>query len=66
LPVYLKKRSKLKVASTNRNIVNDDIPRQEEIDRILDKISTRGYDNLSKQEKETLFRASKDEGKEKI
>ncbi|HTH83243.1 MAG TPA: rhomboid family intramembrane serine protease [Mucilaginibacter sp.] len=61
-----KKRSKLKVASTNRNIVNDDVPRQEEIDRILDKISTRGYDNLSKQEKETLFRASKDEGKEKI
>ncbi|GAA4100943.1 rhomboid family intramembrane serine protease [Mucilaginibacter panaciglaebae] len=60
-----KSRSKLKVASTNRNIVDDDIPRQEEIDRILDKISTTGYDNLSKQEKETLFRASKNEGKEK-
>ena len=54
-----KKRSKLKVASTNRNIVTDDAPRQEEIDRILDKISTTGYDNLSKQEKDTLFRASK-------
>lgn len=53
-----KRRSKLKVASTNRNIVNDDAPRQEEIDRILDKISTTGYDNLSKQEKDTLFRAS--------
>lgn len=61
----LKKRPKLKVASTNRNIVDDDVPRQEEIDRILDKISTSGYDNLSKQEKETLFRASKNEGKEK-
>lgn len=54
-----KKRSKLKVASTNRNIVNEDMPRQEEIDRILDKISKTGYENLSKQEKDTLFRASK-------
>jgi len=35
------------------------MPRQEEVDRILDKISTTGYDNLSKQEKEILFRASK-------
>ncbi|RFZ81773.1 rhomboid family intramembrane serine protease [Mucilaginibacter terrenus] len=33
-------------------------PRQEDIDRILDKISASGYDALSKQEKETLFRAS--------
>ena len=56
-----KRRSKLKVASTNRNIVNDGTPRQEEIDRILDKISTTGYDNLSKQEKDTLFQASKKE-----
>jgi membrane associated rhomboid family serine protease len=54
-----KKRSKLKVASTNRDKASSDTPRQDEIDRILDKISTTGYDNLSKQEKETLFRASK-------
>jgi membrane associated rhomboid family serine protease len=33
-------------------------PRQEDIDRILDKISATGYDSLTKQEKETLFRAS--------
>jgi membrane associated rhomboid family serine protease len=33
-------------------------PRQDEIDRILDKISVSGYDSLNKQEKETLFRAS--------
>jgi len=32
---------------------------QEEIDRILDKISKTGYDKLNKQEKETLFKASK-------
>ena len=37
-------------------------PRQEEIDHILDKISHSGYKSLNKQEKETLFRASKDEG----
>lgn len=30
---------------------------QAEIDRILDKINQSGYDSLSKQEKETLFRA---------
>lgn len=32
---------------------------QEEIDRILDKISKTGYDRLNKEEKETLFKASK-------
>jgi membrane associated rhomboid family serine protease len=32
---------------------------QEEIDRILDKISDRGYESLSKDEKEKLFNASK-------
>jgi membrane associated rhomboid family serine protease len=32
---------------------------QEEIDRILDKISDRGYESLSKEEKEKLFNASK-------
>jgi membrane associated rhomboid family serine protease len=32
---------------------------QEEIDSILDKISDRGYESLSKEEKEKLFNASK-------
>jgi hypothetical protein len=32
---------------------------QEEIDIILDKISDRGYESLSKEEKEKLFNASK-------
>ena len=31
---------------------------EEEIDRILDKISRSGYESLSKKEKEILFRAS--------
>jgi membrane associated rhomboid family serine protease len=55
-----KKKSKLKVASTNRDKDSTTgAPRQDEVDRILDKISKTGYDNLSQQEKETLFRASK-------
>jgi hypothetical protein len=33
-------------------------PSQEEVDRILDKISKSGYDSLSKKEKEQLFKAS--------
>ena len=32
---------------------------QKEIDRILDKIARSGYDNLTKKEKETLFKMSK-------
>lgn len=34
-------------------------PNQEVVDRILDKISQSGYDSLTKTEKETLFKASK-------
>ena len=33
---------------------------QDEIDAILDKISEKGYDALSKEEKQKLFNASKD------
>ncbi|MBS1532835.1 MAG: rhomboid family intramembrane serine protease [Bacteroidetes bacterium] len=55
-----KKRSKLKVAAKNGAQNTGSKPRQEEVDRILDKISRTGYDSLSKQEKEILFRASKD------
>lgn len=36
---------------------------QEVIDRILDKISLSGYDSLSQEEKEALFKASKEEKK---
>lgn len=32
---------------------------QEEIDRILDKISQAGYESLTKEEKQKLFNASK-------
>jgi membrane associated rhomboid family serine protease len=53
-------KSKLKVAAKNSDRNSNSKPRQEEIDRILDKISQTGYESLNKQEKEILFRASKD------
>jgi membrane associated rhomboid family serine protease len=56
-----KAKSKLKVASTNPNKTTSAKPRQDEVDRILDKISKTGYEKLSKQEKEVLFRASNEE-----
>lgn len=60
-----KPKSKIKVVSRNsgyqRGKNSSNIPQQEEIDRILDKISQSGYDSLNKQEKETLFRASNNE-----
>lgn len=55
-----KKRSKLKVAAKGNLKNAGNKPRQEDVDRILDKISQTGYESLSKQEKEILFRASKD------
>lgn len=38
---------------------NEHTPDQNEIDAILDKISESGYDSLTKEEKQKLFRASK-------
>lgn len=38
---------------------NTDAVTQEEIDAILDKISEKGYESLSKEEKEKLFRAGR-------
>jgi len=64
----LRKRSKLKVVhkgkvatSTYSYRHQSDLPNQEEIDEILDKISVEGYESLTAQEKEVLFKASKDE-----
>lgn len=42
------------------NSVSDEVlPYQEQLDRILDKIKESGYDNLTGEEKEFLFQASK-------
>lgn len=54
------KKAALKVVSKSNTKSNGNTPRQEDIDRILDKISQTGYESLSRQEKEILFRASKD------
>lgn len=58
-----KRKPKLKVV---RNEPSKSAPKakpnavhQNEVDAILDKISKSGYDKLSKEEKETLFKASK-------
>jgi membrane associated rhomboid family serine protease len=42
-------------ASSSRTI---EVPDQDEVDSILDKISQSGYESLSKEEKQKLFRAS--------
>lgn len=58
-----KRKSKLKVvrneqAKSSANSRSTGV-NQQEIDAILDKISKSGYDQLSRAEKETLFKASK-------
>lgn len=60
------KRRKLKVVHVNPHAVkyptpDARFPNQEEIDRILDKISQSGIKSLTKTEKQTLHRASKKE-----
>jgi membrane associated rhomboid family serine protease len=52
----------MKVVSRNSGRKNPSKPRQEDVDRVLDKISVSGYDSLNSEEKEILFRASKNEG----
>ncbi|MEJ2882825.1 rhomboid family intramembrane serine protease [Pedobacter sp. GR22-6] len=60
-----KKKPKLRVVKNNTSgkttapRKNVDRVDQQEIDAILDKISKTGYDKLSREEKETLFKASK-------
>ncbi len=59
-----KKKNNFKVYYNNKpisdEIYNENrVNKQKEIDAILDKIAKRGYDSLSKEEKEILFRESK-------
>ncbi len=59
-----KRKPKMKV--THKKPVNDmeynaqKVSKQEEIDKILDKIAKSGYDSLTKKEKEILFKMSKE------
>jgi hypothetical protein len=52
--VYVNKKTDLKAAAT------EDKDKQQKIDRILDKISKSGYESLTKEEKDFLFRTGKD------
>lgn len=55
-----KRKSKLKVVKNKSTpSAPANLPNQETIDKILDKISHSGYDSLTKTEKEQLFKASK-------
>ena len=57
----LKPKQKIKVAYRNQNYTQQSNKiSQEEIDRILDKISSGGYESLSAKEKEQLFKAGKE------
>lgn len=59
ISAIFKKKPKLKVVKNERAKPSSNMVNQKEIDAILDKISKSGYDKLSKEEKEILFRASK-------
>jgi len=58
------KKSKLKYSKNTSRPISDEKynelknEKQKKIDEILDKISKNGYDNLSKEEKEFLFKSS--------
>lgn len=52
------KQSKSEAKKDKKHTSKPDV-NQAEIDKILDKISERGYDSLTKEEKEKLFNASK-------
>ncbi len=59
---YTKKPVKSSVSGNYRQGAAEEqqgIPNQEEIDRILDKISLSGYESLTKEEKQKLFDASR-------
>lgn len=55
------RKPKLKVVKNKSPKRSEFTVNQKEIDKILDKISKSGYDQLSKEEKETLFKASKNQ-----
>jgi len=63
------RKSKLKVVQTHSKSPSyrsfkSDLPNQEVIDEILDKISQTGYESLTSREKEILFKESSREEQE--
>lgn len=57
--VHRRKKSAAETGTSTRGYRNRKNEEQEKIDAILDKISKSGYDSLSKQEKDFLFNAGK-------
>ncbi|TAE11170.1 MAG: rhomboid family intramembrane serine protease [Bacteroidetes bacterium] len=51
-------KTKASAQANSQNQNAPDSPNQDEIDAILDKISANGYDSLTKEEKQKLFKAS--------
>ncbi|MBI1222611.1 MAG: rhomboid family intramembrane serine protease [Bacteroidetes bacterium] len=59
---FRSRRSKKKIyhtVVTHMKVENTQRPDQSEVDAILDKINMSGYESLSQKERETLFKASK-------
>ncbi|MCU0430206.1 MAG: rhomboid family intramembrane serine protease [Cytophagaceae bacterium] len=56
-------KPKMKTTYRNKNTIKytNESPDQDEIDRILDKINRSGYESLSKEEKQKLFKASQNQ-----
>jgi len=59
LSTIFMKKPKLRVVKNETPKKSQNNVNQKEVDAILDKISKTGYDKLTKEEKETLFKASK-------
>jgi membrane associated rhomboid family serine protease len=60
--LFRTKKPKLRVAHRQEyKKKNEDLPSQEQVDAILDKISRSGYDSLTTKEKELLFKASRND-----
>jgi membrane associated rhomboid family serine protease len=59
LPTVKKKETPVYSTSTLDDFDTDDEPSAEAIDAILDKINQTGYDSLSRQERDLLYKASK-------
>ena len=57
---FFKKPVKLKTVHKNKNPNQNSIDKQKRVDDILDKISNSGYDSLSKEEKDFLFKIGKE------
>ncbi len=57
---YKKKERTTRVPKSDEEYNAEKLAKQKKIDKILDKISKAGYDSLTKDEKDYLFRNSKD------